>query len=219
MIWDEGNKLVSNLKTRAMPQKKVKHLSKLRLNPDVFGLTAFYPAINLKAELGDIIEIDRTLFSHWAIYAGDDNVIHVCGMNNEDFPTETGVIKLEKLIDVAGFSRVRVNNKEVPAKERNLTPLTPNQVVARARAFVGKVVEYNLLTSNCEHYVTEWKYGKGWSDQASVALSVNKTLKKDCQIGHNLLLNSLNSVLNSPVSPTNLSRTPSSEKTSPSFSC
>ncbi|XP_076361282.1 phospholipase A and acyltransferase 3-like [Tachypleus tridentatus] len=219
MIQDEGNKLVAKPKTGVMPQKKVKNLSKLRLNPDDFGLTAFYPAVNLKVELGDIIEIDRTLFSHWAIYAGDNNVIHVCGMNNEDLPTETGVIKLEKLEDVAGFSRVRVNNKEVPAKERNLVPLAPNQVVARAKAFVGKVVEYNLLTSNCEHYVTEWKYGKGWSDQASVALSVNKTLKKDCQIGHNLLLKSLNSVLYSPVSPTNLARTPSSEKNAPSFSC
>ncbi len=32
----------------------------------------------------------------------------------------------------------------------------------------GAIVKYDIKKSNCEHYVTLWKYGIGWSSQVSV---------------------------------------------------
>lgn len=37
--------------------------------------------------------------------------------------------------------------------------------------------------------------------QATVTMSVMKTLTSDCTVGHNVLVSSLNAVLNSPGSP------------------
>jgi hypothetical protein len=64
---------------------------------------------------------------------------------------------------------------------------------------VGGRVEYNFLTKNAEHYLTEWKYGKAWSDQAKVAMTAIKALRRDTSFaGHAYLVNSLNAMLNSP---------------------
>ncbi|XP_076350095.1 phospholipase A and acyltransferase 3-like [Tachypleus tridentatus] len=213
MNKNQRNKVPPKHKNRVLPPRKAK---KLCVKLESFGLTAFYPAVELKAEPGDIVEIDRTLYAHWAIYVGEGNVIHVCGLNNEDIATDTAVVTLAKLSDVAGLSGVRINNKDVPAKERNLKALPPKQVIANAFACLNKSVEYNLLTRSCEHYVTEWKYGEGWSDQASVAVSVMRTLTNDYEAGHSQLVNSLNTVLNCPVSPSPKS-TPTTQTSAPDF--
>ncbi|RWS06312.1 HRAS-like suppressor 3, partial [Dinothrombium tinctorium] len=153
-----------------------------------------------RINVGDLIEIDRTLYAHWALYIGDGNVIHLVGEDDQDIPdTEYAIVKEARLVDVAANSYVRVNNKEVPAKERKLTPFDSETTVANAKQFVGCRVEYNMLTRNCEHYLTEWKYGKAWSDQATVAMNAIKTLKKDSSsAGHAFLVNGLNTLLNSP---------------------
>ena len=119
-----------------------------------------------KPQLGDLIEIDRTLYSHWAVYVGGGRVVHVVGEENQDLPdTEHAVVREHFLIDIAVSSFVRVNNKEVPAKERGMASFDSDTVVANAKSMVGSRVVYNMLTKNCEHYLTEWKYGKAWSDQ------------------------------------------------------
>ncbi|XP_023229561.1 phospholipid-metabolizing enzyme A-C1-like [Centruroides sculpturatus] len=164
-----------------------------------YGLRSFVPATDFQAEVGDLIEIDRTLYSDWCLYVGDGNVVTLTG---QDIPTKHVTVKLASLVDVAGVSGVRINNKEVPAKEKSLPPLPVDEVLQRALAVIGTKVNYNFLTKNCEHYVTEWKYGRGWSDQAATTLSVMKTLATDHHTGHNLLVNSLTAVLNSPGSPT-----------------
>ncbi|RWS29687.1 HRAS-like suppressor 3 [Leptotrombidium deliense] len=153
-----------------------------------------------RLNVGDLIEVDRTLYAHWVLYIGDGSVIHVVGEDDQDIPdTEYAVVKEAKLIEVAANSYIRVNNKEVPAKERRLVAFDNETTVANAKKFVGLRVEYNLLTKNCEHYLTEWKYGKSWSDQAAVALNAIKTLKKDSSsAGHAFLVNGLNTLLNSP---------------------
>jgi HRAS-like suppressor 3 len=165
-------------------------------------------------QLGDLIEVDRTLYSHWALYVGNGRVIHITGEDDQDLPdTEHAVVKEGFLIEVAGSSYVRVNNKDVPANHRGLTTFDADTVVANARSMMGSRVPYNFLTKNCEHYLTEWRYGKSWSDQASVAMTAIKALKRDSSsAGHAYLVDSLNTILNgpgpNPPSPT-FNRSPS----------
>ncbi|XP_015907848.1 phospholipase A and acyltransferase 1-like [Parasteatoda tepidariorum] len=178
---------------------------KLFLKSDCFGLGSFISSNELQPEVGDLIQVDRVLYTHWALYVGDGNVVHVAHLdrdNNEITPLDTAVIRLSSLSDVAGPNGgVRVNNKIVGAKDRGLEPLPVETVLENCYADLDKEVTFNMLTKNSEHYVTEWKYGSGWSDQAAITMTVMRTLSSDCLIGHNVLVSSLNAVLNSPGSP------------------
>lgn len=141
-----------------------------RKRTESYGLGDFVHAGDLRPVAGDLIEIDRTLFTHWAIYVGNGRAVDVQGSTKNDLAIPVcgkGTVRVANLVDVCGTCPARVNNKEVPAKERNLNALPPHLVVVNVLKHVGKTVSYNLLSRNCEHFVTEWKYGKGWSDQVS----------------------------------------------------
>ncbi|CAN7988873.1 unnamed protein product [Ixodes hexagonus] len=177
-------------------------------SPDVvlsYGLGSFVPACDLHPKAGDLIEIDRTLYAHWALCVGNGNVIHVVGRNEEDIPTDFAYVHLSKLTDVAGYSGVRVNNKVVRAKERGLLPSSATEILDRACSMLDREVEFNFLTRNGEYYVTLWKFGQGWSDQADVTLSVMKPLAKNLTVGHNTFLTSLQAVFGTPT-PGSLTR-------------
>ncbi|XP_054156511.1 phospholipase A and acyltransferase 2-like [Oppia nitens] len=174
------------------------NINQLRLQ-----LGSYRLASELTPELADIIEIDRMLYTHWAIYVGDGQVVDVVGDDDNDLPdNEEAIVRRSLLTDVAGDNYCRVNNKEVPVKERCLQPLPADLVVKEANAMVGSTVDYNLLTRNCEHYLTQWKYGQPWSDQAAVALSAIRALRREhkdsISDGHSFMVNTLNEVLNSP---------------------
>lgn len=110
------------------------NLNQLRLQ-----LSPFLLASEVSPELSDIIEIDRTLYTHWAIYVGDGQIVHVCGTDNSDLPdTQEAVVTKADLAHVVGDNFCRVNNKEVPAKERNLSPKEPELVVQEALQQVFK---------------------------------------------------------------------------------
>ena len=135
----------------------------------VTQLSPFCLPEKLEAEAGDLIEIDRTLYSHWAVYVADGEVIHVTGFGSDISVHDDDVVVLKApLLEVAGKSLVRVNNKEVHAKTQGLTALPSDVILANATRHLGEKVYYNFLTQNCEHYVTEWRYGVKWSDQVSI---------------------------------------------------
>lgn len=91
-------------------------------------------------------------------------------MDNNEIPSDTAMVRLSSLADVAGPSGVRVNNKSVGAKERGLEPLPLDEILQNCYSDLEKQVGFNMLTRNSEHYVTDWKYGKGWSDQVGFVL-------------------------------------------------
>uniref|UniRef100_A0A8C1LI72 LRAT domain-containing protein n=1 Tax=Cyprinus carpio TaxID=7962 RepID=A0A8C1LI72_CYPCA len=62
---------------------------------------------NLKP--GDVIEIFRDGYQHWAIYVGDGYVIHLVTAC-EVFCLFVITLKKEKLQDVAGNDKYRINN-------------------------------------------------------------------------------------------------------------
>ena len=135
--------------------------------PAVNPLKCFAAWTSFVGEQGDVVEIDRTLYSHWAVYIGDGKVIHVASQHNNSTCTESLIVQ-DTLSNVAGSSLVRVNNKEVPALQRNLTALHPKMVVENAKRCLLQKVPHNVMSVTAEQFVTSCKYGVGWSDQVGI---------------------------------------------------
>ncbi|ELK24407.1 Group XVI phospholipase A2 [Myotis davidii] len=110
---------------------------------------------------GDLIEILRPGYQHWALYVGDGYMVHLA-------PPGSGraIVKKELLSKVAGKDMYRVNNKH----DRKYLPLPPSKIVRRAEEMVGREMLYKLTSDNCEHFVNELRYGVHRSDQVTEAV-------------------------------------------------
>ncbi|XP_060241900.1 phospholipase A and acyltransferase 3 isoform X2 [Meriones unguiculatus] len=122
---------------------------------------------------GDLIEIFRPLYRHWAIYVGDGYVIHlappseIAGAGAASIMsalTDKAIVKKELLYDVAGRDKYQVNNKH----DNEYTPLPINKIIKQAEELVGQEVLYRLTSENCEHFVNELRYGVARSDQFKI---------------------------------------------------
>ncbi|XP_073904148.1 phospholipase A and acyltransferase 2 isoform X2 [Castor canadensis] len=121
---------------------------------------------------GDLIEISRIGYAHWAIYVGNGYVVHltslseIAGIGTDSIMsalTDTAIVKKELLSVVAGRDQYRVNNKH----DDKYLPLPATKIVQRAKEKVGQVVHYSLTSKNCEHFVNEMRYGIPISDQVT----------------------------------------------------
>ncbi|CAK9302615.1 unnamed protein product [Gordionus sp. m RMFG-2023] len=84
----------------------------------------------------------------------------------EAFTGTTALLARDSFALVAGSSLVRINNKELEARAKGLyPPNSPPKTIRNALNLLHQEVPYHILTSNCEHYVTLWKYGVAWSTQ------------------------------------------------------
>jgi hypothetical protein len=112
---------------------------------------------NCGAEKGDLIEIKRHLYiSHWGVYVGDDEIIHLCGGKYENV-----VVGRHSLKDVAEDSLCRVNNLEAAALRRGLVPKSVNSILKEAHKYLETIVDYDPIDCNCEHFVTHCRFGSG----------------------------------------------------------
>ncbi|NXQ39068.1 HRSL1 enzyme, partial [Catharus fuscescens] len=117
---------------------------------------------NCKPQPGDLIEIDRPLYQHWALYIGDGYVVHVTDQGAPfisgsiaSVTTKKAKVKKELLTKVVGNDKWRVNNKY----DRSRTPFPVKEIIRRAERQIGREVEYDVLWNNCEHFVTKLRYG------------------------------------------------------------
>lgn len=138
---------------------------------------------------GDLIEIDRGTYNHWAMFSNkSDNgtfwCFHVTTVDG-DFEKKGAIlssarnafagIKKHKLKDIIEDnaskkpSQARINNKIEEATRKRCVPLPIDKIIQNLEKRKDEPVEYNLTHSNCEHYVTNWKYGSGWSRQVELA--------------------------------------------------
>ncbi|XP_078391060.1 phospholipase A and acyltransferase 3-like [Cetorhinus maximus] len=124
---------------------------------------------------GDLIEIFRVGYQHWAIYVGGGYVIHLTGDGGSSSmtiglssSTECAVVKKQLLSEVAGNYKYRVNN----SSDKKWVPLPVDQIIKNAEAKVGKRMKYKVTTANCEHFVNELRYGIKISYQAVAARGV-----------------------------------------------
>ncbi|XP_072251686.1 phospholipase A and acyltransferase 3-like [Leuresthes tenuis] len=127
-----------------------------------------------KPEPGDLIEIFRGSYQHWALYVGDGFVVHLAppsevpgaGANSMmSVLTEKALVKKEELWDVVGTNKWVVNN----SLDKKYEPRPVRVIVREACALVGQELSYCLFSGNCEHFVTELRYGKAESRQVRKA--------------------------------------------------
>ena len=139
---------------------------------------------------GDIIGVDRGIYQHYGIYAGEDQVIHYTS-DASDLDPENAEIQettLERFLRdeseyfiLEGFeicssgeaaqaaeketkARRKKNAGKRPAEEEGPAAFTPEEVVERAQSRMGER-NYNLLVNNCEHFAVWCKTGISDSKQ------------------------------------------------------
>ncbi|XP_058016273.1 phospholipase A and acyltransferase 3-like isoform X2 [Ahaetulla prasina] len=105
-------------------------------------------------ELGDLIEIFRRGYQHWAVYVGLGNVVHLAppseyaGAGAASFKSlwaDAAMVKKEQLSNVVGTDRYRVSNKH----DSRYTVRTADQIISLANDLEGKIVEYKITSQNC----------------------------------------------------------------------
>ncbi|XP_060938177.1 phospholipase A and acyltransferase 4-like [Limanda limanda] len=122
-----------------------------------------------KGKPGDLIEIFRKAFQHWAIYIGKNEVVHFVldgGLSTglSASLSSTGKVLREKLTDVVGNDRYKVNNH----LDKRRKARDPSIIVKEACAMVGHELKYSIATFNCEHFATKMRYGVGVSQQVCI---------------------------------------------------
>ncbi|KAJ8246950.1 hypothetical protein GJAV_G00257100 [Gymnothorax javanicus] len=130
-----------------------------------------------KPEPGDLIEIFRPTYQHWAVYIGNGRVIHLVP------PSETpqagayslmsvlhdkALVRMDELSEVVGTDEYRINN----LLDDKYEPRSPKAIVGDAKSLVGRILPYCVFQGNCEHFVTELRYGKAESRQARLVTDI-----------------------------------------------
>ncbi|XP_042328139.1 phospholipase A and acyltransferase 2-like [Sceloporus undulatus] len=122
-----------------------------------------------KLNLGDLIEIDRRGYQHWAIYVGDGYVVHLVSADgsrpNTSFSlsasTKKALVKKQRLSEVTEGNKWRVKNKH----DNKYSPKSRQEIVQSALQMVGKKIDYNVVTMNFEHFANNLRYGRYECDQ------------------------------------------------------
>ncbi|XP_039976737.1 phospholipase A and acyltransferase 3-like [Xiphias gladius] len=127
-----------------------------------------------KPEIGDLIEIFRGSYQHWAVYIGDGFVVHLAppseypdaGANSVmSVLTEKALVKKAELWDVVGTNHWKINN----SLDKEYKPRPVHVILREARALVDKELPYCVFRGNCEHFANELRYGKAESRQVRKA--------------------------------------------------
>ncbi|XP_043931697.1 phospholipase A and acyltransferase 2-like [Protopterus annectens] len=129
-----------------------------------------------KPKPGDLIEIFRTGYQHWALYIGNGYIIHLappgeyaCAGSSSLMSvfTEKAVVCRDHLEEVAGNDMYRVNNKY----DSRSNPLPVYIIIANAKEQIGEELPYSIVSYNCEHFVTSLRYEDKKSDQVTSAFA------------------------------------------------
>lgn len=130
---------------------------------------------------GDLLEVPRTLFTHFGIYLGENRVAHLIpdilpALTSDARHIQEMVTNTRLLLGVLSKrASVRVDSVEdfaygagilLNAMDRAVRPgpLPGEEVARRAERLLGSV-SYSLLWNNCEHFVTHCRYGSAQSLQ------------------------------------------------------
>ncbi|KAF5896027.1 HRAS-like suppressor 3 [Clarias magur] len=130
-----------------------------------------------KPQPGDLIEIFRGMYQHWGIYVGDGYIIHLappcevpqagaCSMMS--VLSDKAIVKKEQLWDVAGKDKYTVNN----LLDKKYEPRLIHVILEEAHSLLGQELPYCFIRGNCEHFVTDLRYGKAESRQVRKAVEI-----------------------------------------------
>ena len=70
-------------------------------------------------------------------------------------PTEKAMVRREKLKEVVGNNKWRINN----SLDKKYKPRPSSIIVKEALMQVDKKMEYSVISKNCEHFATKLRYG------------------------------------------------------------
>uniref|UniRef100_A0A8C6SH59 Lecithin retinol acyltransferase n=1 Tax=Neogobius melanostomus TaxID=47308 RepID=A0A8C6SH59_9GOBI len=139
---------------------------------------------------GDLLEVPRTLFTHFGIYLGDGRVAHLIpdalplvsadvqrSVTNTRLVlgvlSKTASVRVDSVEDFAYGADVLLNRDDALH-----APLQGEESAKRAEQLLGSV-RYSLLWNNCEHFVTHCRYGRARSDQTQQFLSWLQSVLRD----------------------------------------
>uniref|UniRef100_A0A8C6U2T7 Retinoic acid receptor responder 3-like n=1 Tax=Neogobius melanostomus TaxID=47308 RepID=A0A8C6U2T7_9GOBI len=127
-----------------------------------------------KPNPGDLIEVDRGSYQHWAVYIGNGFVVHLAppseiagaGANSmRSVLADKAIVREDELWDVVGTDKWSINN----SLDEKYTPRPAKDIVREAQRRVGQEVPYCVFRGNCEHFVNELRYGQAESRQVRKA--------------------------------------------------
>ncbi|XP_014012272.1 lecithin retinol acyltransferase [Salmo salar] len=144
---------------------------------------------------GDLLEVPRTLFTHFGIYLGDNRVAHLIPDILPLFTTDkrfiqvtvtnkrlvlgvlskSASIRVDTVEDFAYGASILLNVMDTTVQKR---PLDSEEIARRAEEMVGKI-RYSLLWNNCEHFVTYCRYGSAISIQTDKFCDWLKSIIRD----------------------------------------
>lgn len=162
MTRHEGLKIIQSVEYKFYRREKKK---KTNMAPTLY---------DEKPEVGDLIEIFRGTYQHWAVYIGDGYVVHLAppsevpgaGANSMmSVLTEKALVKKEELWDVVGMNQWKINN----GLDTKYRPRPAHVIVREACALVNSELPYCVFRGNCEHFANELRYGKAESRQVQKA--------------------------------------------------
>ncbi|XP_062253813.1 phospholipase A and acyltransferase 4-like [Platichthys flesus] len=121
-----------------------------------------------KGKPGDLIQINRGPYKHWAVCIGENEVVHFgtdSGQSSGSLTNSgTGMVKREKLTNVVGNDDHQVKN----LLDNKYKARDPSIIVKEACERVGRVLKYDLVNNNCEHFATDLRYGVAESRQVCI---------------------------------------------------
>ncbi|KAJ8338000.1 hypothetical protein SKAU_G00369660 [Synaphobranchus kaupii] len=147
------------------------------------AVSQLYGLFDVKPKPGDLIEIFRGPYQHWAVYIGNGFVIHLAPPNTTSTLANTGcataccmntvlsvrtTVKKEELHKVVGNDKYRINN----LLDDKYKPRDPCDIVKDAQSLLGQEQPYCVFNRNCEHFSTDLRYGKAESRQVRQAMEV-----------------------------------------------
>ncbi|XP_029771302.1 phospholipase A and acyltransferase 5 [Suricata suricatta] len=167
----EGEKPVVNLET---PPNQKRSEARSTPKPESAGkLTKQAAESKPRPRPGDLIEIFRIGYEHWAIYVEDDCVVHLAPPSEEfkagsimSVFSSRALVKYSRLEDVLHGCSWKVNNK----LDGTYLPLPVDKIIQRTKKMINKIVQYSLIDGNCEHFVNDLRYGVSRSQQVEHAL-------------------------------------------------
>lgn len=122
---------------------------------------------------GDVLKVNRGIYFHYGVYAGEDRVVHFSAPKgeNETNPLTANICEVS-LEDFAKGGEPEVDTNFEPAYE-------PDEIVERARLMIGtQLGRYNLVGNNCEHFANWCKTGNTKSSQSKAVGEVLRNLSE-----------------------------------------